>query len=98
MKNLCGKTRKVSQPYEVWQGETRDFGTITYAVLKKYQSEEAEATNPFARWFVAAKSAATFGGYDMGDNYVSEIKRVATRIWVDDGTPMPAELQQLFAA
>ena len=97
-KNLCGKTRKMDRPYEVWQGNAGDLGNITYLVLKKYQTPELEATNQFARWFVAAKSDATYGTFEMGDNYVSEIKMVARRIWVDDGNPMPDEIKAAIAA
>jgi hypothetical protein len=97
-KNLCGKTRKMERPYEVWTGDAGDLGTITYLVLKKYQSPEDEAGNQFARWFVAAKSDATYGTFEMGDSYIHEIKMVARRVWVDDGNEMPAEVKQLIAA
>jgi hypothetical protein len=72
-KNLCGKTRKLDNPYEVWKGNNPMFGEIEYRVLKKYQSPGNETTNPYARWFVAAKSAATFGSWDMGDTYIKDI-------------------------
>lgn len=77
MKNECGKTRKVDNPYEVW--ETTD-GSWQWRVLKKYQSEEKEATNPYARWFCAVKSPYTFGQFEYGDVYVQEIKQNAIKV------------------
>ena len=70
MKNECGKTRKVNEPYEVY----RNSSGWEWRVLKKYQSPDKESGNQTARWFVAAKSPATFGGYDLGDEYVVNIK------------------------
>jgi hypothetical protein len=79
MKNLCGKTRPVSDPYEIWKA-----GDWEWHVLKKYQAPEAEAKNPFARWFCAVYSPITreqmSSGYEMGDTYVSDIKSCAVRI------------------
>ena len=46
MKNECGKTRPVGNPYEVWEGNG-----WTWKVLKKYQNPEKEKANPYARWF-----------------------------------------------
>ncbi len=73
MKNTCGKTRKVNEPYEVW----RSSSGWECRVLKKYQSPDKEAGNAYARWFCAVKSPMTHGSYDMGDVYVSEIKAQA---------------------
>jgi len=70
-KNLCGKTRPASKPYEVW---TRDGWSWT--VLKKYQSPEKEESNPFARWFCLVKSPFVPHG-EMGDCYVKDIVSVA---------------------
>jgi len=74
MKNLCGKTRKVDSPYEVWV-----LGDWTWKVLKKYQNPEREAQNPYARWFCAVSSPYTHGSYDIGDVYVNEITNNAQR-------------------
>lgn len=75
-KNLCGKTRKVNEPYEVWVAGPE----WEWRVLKKYQSPEAEAVNPYARWLCAVKGSGTFGGYDMGDTYIADIVRYATKL------------------
>ena len=77
VKNLCGKTRKVEVPYEIW---TNFDKTWEYRVLKKYQSPEKEEQNPYARWFCAVKSPFTYDGWEYGDTYVSDIKRSATKI------------------
>ena len=72
--NPCGKTREIDKPYETWQGIIPSIGIkVEYRVLKKYQTPTKESENPLARWFVAAKSEATFGGWDYGDTYVRDI-------------------------
>lgn len=81
MKNECGKTRKVNEPYEIWYIP----GTVwEWRVLKKWQAPDKEAKNQYARWFCAVKGDGTFGGYDMGDTYVNEIKRHAIRMPDDE--------------
>jgi hypothetical protein len=74
MKNECGKMRKKDNPYEVWAGRG-----WTWKVLKKYQSPEGEAKNPYARWFCYVTSPMCPDG-DMGDVYVSDIKSVAIKV------------------
>lgn len=76
-KNLCVKTRPQDNPYEIWR--SRD-GQFEWKVLKKYQSPAAEAKNPYARWHCATKGPGTFGSYDLGDVYISEIKRYGVRV------------------
>ena len=75
-KNLCGKMRKVNNPYEIWS----NVAGWEWRVLKKYQAPHTEAKNRYARWFCAVKSPFTMGGYDMGDVYVSEVK-TATKVY-----------------
>jgi len=79
VKNLCRKSRPVDDPYEVWQ----NGHGWTWHVLKKYQNPDNEAKNPYARWFVAAKSPMTFGSWEYGDTYVSEIKEYGVRTDID---------------
>lgn len=74
-KNLCGKTRNVNEPYEIYTALGWEW-----RVLKKYQSPEAEAKNPYARWFCAVKGPGTFDGYDMGDTYLSDIVKYGTKV------------------
>lgn len=73
-KNLCGKTRPSHNPYEIWKR-----GNWEWHVLKKYQSEEAEARNPRARWFCLVKSPFMPEG-ELGDVYVEEIKATAHKV------------------
>ena len=75
MKNECSKTRKVDNPYEIWQS-----GDWEWRVLKKWQNPDAEKKNPYARWFCAVKSPYTYGGYDMGDVYVKDVTSNAMRV------------------
>ena len=73
-KNTQGKTVKRADAYEVWQG-----GSWTWYVRKKYQSPEAEAKNPYARWFCDVVTPMSPSG-DTGDVYIREIKSAATRV------------------
>ena len=67
-----GKTRTQDQPYATY---VNDFGW-TWKVLKTYKHSEAEAKDPYARWFVAATSPhMQDGSYEMGDTYVTDIIR-----------------------
>ena len=82
-KNECGKTRDINNPYEVWECKMNiglEILNIEYRILKKYQTPKKEAENPFARWFVAAKSEATFGSWEYGDNYVRDIVSIGRRV------------------
>jgi hypothetical protein len=76
VKNPCGKTRPTNDPYEVWESPD---GTWTWNVLKKWQSPEGEAKNPYARWFCNVVTPIVPNG-EMGDVYVSDIKKHARRI------------------
>lgn len=80
MKNPCGKTRKIDDPYEIWKGKVSIMGdelNMEWRVLKKWQVDDDK---PYARWFCAVQSEATFGGWDYGDTYVADIKRFGVRI------------------
>ena len=70
VKNMCGKKREVSNPYEVYKGPAG----FEWRVLKKYQTPDNEAKNPYARWYCAVKSDYTYGSFEYGDVYISEIK------------------------
>jgi len=79
-KNLCSKTTHYANPYEIWKGYHPLGYNVEYRVLKKYQKPSKETENPYARWFVAAKSEATYGTWEYGDMYVREIKSHSTQI------------------
>lgn len=78
-RNECAVTRDVNNPYEIWECNT-PWGVVEYRVLKKYQTPIKEAENPFARWFVAGKSDATFDSWEFGDMPVKDIKSTGRRI------------------
>lgn len=66
------KTRPVENPYEVYQA-----GGWTWKVLKSWQNDRDQA---YSRAFCAVSSPYTFGGYDLGDVYWSEILDNATLV------------------
>ena len=68
MPNPFGKSRKIDNPYAIYAG-----GGFEHRILKTYKVPKSEAKDPYARCFVAAKSDATFGGFDMGDTYKNEV-------------------------
>lgn len=74
MKNECGKTRPVENPYEIWTAPGWEW-----RVLKKYQAPDKEIKNVYARWLCAVKSPHTFGSWEYGDAYVKEVTDYATR-------------------
>jgi hypothetical protein len=76
MKNECGKTRDKSAPYEVWQSFD---GSWTWKILKKWQSPDKEASNPYARWFCFVTSPFCPQG-ELGDVYCQDIKQQAFKI------------------
>lgn len=73
-KNLCARTVKREQAYEVWQ--SRD-GSWTWYCLKKYAADDDK---PYARWFCLVTSPIVGERGELGDTYVSEIKRNAVRV------------------
>lgn len=73
-KNLCAKTVKRENAYEVWQ--TPD-GSWTWYVLKKWQADDDKQ---YARWFCDVTSPFVGEDGELGDVYVSEIKSNAIRI------------------
>jgi hypothetical protein len=60
-------------PYAIFKA-----GDMTWHVLKTYKQVKNE--DAYARWFVAAKSDATFGSFEMGDTYALEVKRYGTLV------------------
>jgi len=71
MKNVCGKTVKRDQAYEVWQA-----GDWTWYVLKKYQADDRK---PYARWFCDVVTPMCPHG-ELGDVYAAEVMNAAVRI------------------
>jgi hypothetical protein len=71
-KNLCGKTRPITDPYETWSDGTGWH----WHVLKKYSANDDA---PYVRWFCFVTSPYCPDG-EYGDTYVEEIKRYARRV------------------
>ena len=80
--NPCSKTVKPENAYEVWQVENHPEygGTWTWYVLKKYQTPEREAANPYARWHCMVTSPNTSARGDWGDVYVTDITSIAHKL------------------
>ena len=76
IKNECSKTRKVDNPYEIWENKKAGW---EWRILKKYQRPDKEEDNSHARWFCAVKSPLTYNSWEYGDTYVKEIKQHATK-------------------
>ena len=85
-KNPHGKRVTPEHAYEVWQSFD---GSWTYFVLKKYQSPEKEATNPYARWYCMVQSPITPKG-EYGDVYVNTVKNGTRQI----ANPLPHQDKQ----
>lgn len=66
------KEAKVDNPHEIWIA-----GDWEWRVLKKWQENDDAQ---YARWMCAVKSPMTYGRYEYGDVYVSEIKSVAMKV------------------
>jgi hypothetical protein len=75
MKNLFGKSVEVETPYAVFRSPL--MAGWEWRVLKTYQSKVNEDKNIYARWFCAVKSPFTFGSWEYGDTYISDILREA---------------------
>lgn len=48
-------------------------GGWEWKVLKVYRSAKSDKADEYARWHLAVKSPNTFGQYEMGDTYISEV-------------------------
>ena len=69
MKNPFGKRVDIANAYATYV----DRFDFEYKVLKTNQRRDNEHDNPLASWHVATKSPLTFGSYEYGDGYVSDI-------------------------
>ena len=73
-KNLCWKTVKIDDAYEIWK--TFDW-QWERRVLKKLQADDDKL---FARRFCAVKSPMTYGEWELWDEYVENIKANAVLV------------------
>lgn len=70
MKNPYAKTRSVDNPWAIFVGPNG----FEWRVLKTYKLPQNEAKDPYARWFVAARSNLTYGSWEYGDTYAKDVK------------------------
>jgi hypothetical protein len=83
-KNLCAKTMKREDAYEVWQndrpfaigGDVVEARQWTTYVLKKYQADDEKQ---YARAFCDVVTPFCPDG-ELGDVYVADYKRFSVRI------------------
>ena len=75
-KNPFGKTVRHDQAYATYRA-----GDMEWRVLKTYKKPANEASDPYARWYVAAKSPMTYGSWEMGDAYAAEIKQLGNLVF-----------------
>jgi len=80
-KNPFGKTVDIESPYAIYTGPKG----FEWRILKTYQTTKNEKKNPYARWFVAAKSEMTGGAWEYGDTYVKDILNYGILISYVDG-------------
>src|SRR5438876_4695583 len=77
-KNPCARKVDPANAYECWQSAN---GAFTYWVLKKYKSPEQEASDPFARWYIAVQSPAiNKDSFEFGDMLALDVKRNMKRV------------------
>ena len=86
MRTKFGKSVSIDNPYATFKNDRMG---MEWRVLKTYQGFDKEKQNPYARWFVAAKSPMTYDSWEMGDTYMCEILRYgyltqATEEWEEE--------------
>lgn len=79
MANPFAKSRKSHEaPYAIYRA-----GDFIWHVAKTYKVPASEARDPYARWFVWAKSPATFGAFEGGDTYAAEVQSYGVLVAAD---------------
>lgn len=71
MPNPFRKTAPLDQPYATYVNSQG----WEWRILKTYKQPASEAKDPYARWFVAARSPLTYGDWEYGDTYKAEVTR-----------------------
>ena len=64
------KTAKVDSPYATFVKDDFEWRVLKVNAPKKGWD------SPYATWYVAAKSPATFGSWEYGDTYIADILKV----------------------
>ena len=70
------KSRKQDNPYQIWEAQGWEW-----RVLKFYSND---LDDPYARVFCAVRSPFTYGGFELGDVYLREIRSHATLTFQDE--------------
>jgi hypothetical protein len=73
------KTAKVESPHAIYVG-----GQFEYRVLKAYSTPAGEAKNRYARWFLGTRSPYTYGEFELGDDFVRDVKENAVLVAATD--------------
>jgi hypothetical protein len=66
---------------------------MVWHVCKTYKQPKSETGDLYARWFVWAKSPMTYGDFEGGDTYASEVRNYGRRLVRRYGTLVAADLE-----
>lgn len=69
MANPFRKTAPIDAPYATFVNSQG----WEWRILRTYKQPSSEAKDPYARWFVAARSPLTYGDWEYGDTYKTEV-------------------------
>ena len=72
-KNPFSKSVPIDKAHAMYQATFKDLGVVTVVVLKTYKKPDNCKADPNSTWFTAAKSDATFGSWEYGDQYADDI-------------------------
>jgi hypothetical protein len=64
------KTATIEDPHATFVNKASGW---TWKILKVYRKASSDRGDAYARWFLAAKSPYTFGEYEMGDTYITDV-------------------------
>jgi len=73
-KNPLGKGRDIENPYATFEAHHPDLGHWEIRVLKTHKIPKNEKEH--TTWYTVGKSDATYGSWEYGDMYKSEILRM----------------------
>jgi hypothetical protein len=71
MANPFRKTATIDEPHAIFVNSQG----WEWRILRTYKQPSSEAKDPYARWFVAARSPLTYGDWEYGDTYKNEVTR-----------------------
>jgi hypothetical protein len=64
------KTADIGQPHATFVNHRAGW---EWRILKVYRAAKTDKGDKYSRWFLAAKSPYTFGEFEMGDTYISDV-------------------------